>query len=137
MYESLTAFLPRLKGAEYGRLVTDDKNDGSPEHPIRLPFIVYGEAAAGLMKAIYQFVEDHPELGLHSYQAVLEAAGLEWGFRSMEEADVSRLDGRTVMALLLGALRADRFSDGVLLEFFENGCMEKWLARLLEIDEGK
>ena len=135
MYESLTAFLPRLKGAEYGRLVTDDKNDGSPEHPIRLPFVDYGPAVSELVKAIYRLAEEHPELELHSYQAVLKAADIKWGFRSMEDAEVSLLDGKTVMALLMGAVRADRFSDGALLEFCENGCVAKWLERLKEIDE--
>ena len=52
----------------------------------------------------------------------------------MESADVSALDGQTVMALLVGAVRAERFCDGALLGFLESGCVERWLRRLREID---
>lgn len=39
------------------------------------------------------------------------------------------------MALLLGAVRAERFCDGALLGFFEDGSIRRWLVRLREIDE--
>lgn len=135
MYESLTALLPRLQGAEYGKLIIDNKNDGSPEHPIRFPFVAYAPVVDELVKTIYQFVEDHAEMDLRSYKDILEAAGIEWGANAMENADVSLLDGRTVMALLVGILRADRFVDGTLLEFCKNGAIEKWLMRLRKIDQ--
>ena len=54
----------------------------------------------------------------------------------MEGADVSALDGKTVMALLVGAVRAERFCDGALLGFLETGCIGRWLQRLRQIDEG-
>ena len=53
----------------------------------------------------------------------------------MEGADVSALDGKTVMALLVGAVRAERFCDGALLGFLESGCIGRWLRRLRQIDE--
>ena len=40
------------------------------------------------------------------------------------------------MALLLGAVRAERFCDGALLGFFEDGSIRRWLLRLREIDNG-
>jgi hypothetical protein len=49
---------------------------------------------------------------------------------------VSDLDGQAVMALLLGAVRAERFCDGALLGFFEDGSIRRWLLRLREIDNG-
>lgn len=53
----------------------------------------------------------------------------------MSEADVSELDGQAVIALLLGAVRADRFCEGALLGFFEDGSVKRWLLRLKEVDE--
>lgn len=53
----------------------------------------------------------------------------------MSGADVSELDGQAVMALLLGAVRAERFCDGALLGFFGDGSMIRWLLRLREIDD--
>ena len=53
----------------------------------------------------------------------------------MANADVSAMDAQCVLALIVGAVRAERFCDGALLDFFENGCMAKWLKRLNEIRE--
>ena len=39
------------------------------------------------------------------------------------------------MALLLEAVRAERFCDGALLGFFEDGSVKRWLLRLREIDD--
>ena len=55
----------------------------------------------------------------------------------MSEADVSNADGKLVMALLVGALRADRFCEGALLGFLKDGSVARWLERLKEIDEGR
>ena len=38
------------------------------------------------------------------------------------------------MRYLLGAVRAERFCDGALKEFVENGSVKRWLERLVEID---
>ena len=71
---------------------------------------------------------------LHNYGAILEANGIEWGTRSMEAANVSNMDAQVVLALLLGAIRAERFCDGALLGFLESGAILRWLKRLQEID---
>jgi hypothetical protein len=52
----------------------------------------------------------------------------------MEKADVSDLNAQCVLSLVMGAIRAERFCDGALLDFFESGCILKWLERLNEID---
>lgn len=57
------------------------------------------------------------------------------GTKSMSEADVSQLDAQCVMALIMGAVRAERFCDGALLGFFRDGSIRKWLERLKEIDD--
>lgn len=112
MFESMTAFLPELQGKGYSR-----RSD-----------------IADLPEVIGRFVNDHKEMDLYHYANILEAAGLKWEYDSMYSADVSALDGRTVVALLLGVVRAERFSDGAFVTFIENGCIEKWLLRLQELD---
>ena len=134
MYESLTALIPALKTDNFGEWIVDRENDGTPEHPIQFPFVNYGEAVQGLEKEIYAFEKQHPDFGLNRYNDILNENGIEWGLDSMKKADVSNLDGRTVMALLLGAVRAERFCDGALLDFCEYGSVVKWLERLKEID---
>ena len=136
MYESLTSLLPKLHGAEYGEWIIDKENDGSPEHPIQFPFVVYGRAVADLENAIYRFIDEHKEMELTRYGDILEKENIQWDAQSMKHADVSALDGRTVMALLVGAVRAERFCDGALLAFCEDGSVASWLQRLKELDEG-
>ena len=55
----------------------------------------------------------------------------------MQNADVSEMDAKSVIALLIGAVRADRFCEGALFGFFKNGCILRWLSRLEEIGEEK
>ncbi|MCR4578056.1 MAG: DUF6508 domain-containing protein [Clostridiales bacterium] len=136
MFEALTAFIPKLKEGGFGEWVVDIQNDGSPEHPIRFPFIDYGKAVTDFMEAVYRFIDTHPAMELRSYSEILEEAGLKWNYAAMSKADVTDMDGRTVMALILGAIRADRFVDGTLLSFLKKGHIVKWLLRLERIDEG-
>lgn len=136
MYERLTALLPRLQSEAYGEWVIDTENDGSHEHPIQFPYVGYGPAVKDLMVAIYQFVDEHKEMQLNRYSDILEEANIRWDSASMRDADVSGLDGRTVVALLLGAVRAERFRDGALSGFCTDGCVVKWLRRLEDIDNG-
>ena len=52
----------------------------------------------------------------------------------MSEADVSALDAQCIMALIMGAVRADRFCEGALMDFFKDGSIKKWLERLKKLD---
>lgn len=135
MYERLTALLNEIKTDSVGEWIVDKENDGSPEHPIQFPFVHYSESVRKFEHEVYNFEKEHPEYGLNSYGEILNEHGIEWGADSMKLADVTNLSGRTVMALLMGAIRAERFCDGALMGFFSDGSIEKWLNRLKEIDE--
>ncbi len=136
MFESLTSLLPKLQTAECGEWIIDRENDGSPEHPKQFPFVAYGRAVTDLEKAIYSFIDEHKEMELTRYGDILGAANIQWDAVSMRDAEVSGRDGRTVMALLVGAVRSERFCDGAMLGFCEDGSVAKWLLRLKEIDDG-
>lgn len=135
MFESLTKHLPAIENAEgFGNWVVDRESKGTMDDPIKMPYVNYGMTVADVEQAIYDFVDEHPEYELTHYHDILERNGLEWGGQAMSGADVSELDGQAVMALLLGAVRAERFCDGALLGFFGDGSMRRWLLRLKEID---
>ena len=136
MYEGLTDMLGELSQREYGSWIIDRENDGSPEHPIQMPFVMYSEFVRKFMDTVFTFEKNHPEYGLNRYRDILEQNGIKWGSISMDAVDVSGKDGICVMALLLGAVRAERFCDGALLGFFQKGSIQRWLERLKEIDEG-
>lgn len=135
MFEELTAILPMLQQSEFGKVIYDTKNDGTYEHPKHWPYIVYNNAVEELIKATYSFVDEHIEMDLTNYEDILKDAGIQYSARSLRNIDVSNHNGNTVMAMIVGILRADRFVDGTLLEFCNNGCIEKWLLRLKQIDE--
>lgn len=136
MFESLTKHLPTIENAEgFGNWVVDRESKGTMDDPIKMPYVNYGATVADAEQAIYDFVDEHPEYELTHYRNILERNGLEWGSQAMSGADVSELDGQAVMALLLGAVRAERFCDGALLGFFGDGSMRRWLLRLREIDD--
>ena len=135
MFESLTKHLPAIENAEgFGNWVVDRGSKGTMDDPIEMPYVNYGTTVADVEQAIYDLVDKHPEYELTHYRDILERNGLEWGSQAMSGADVSELDGQAVMALLLGAVRAERFCDGALLGFFGDGSMRRWLLRLKGID---
>ena len=135
MYESLTSYIPRLSTSCHGEWIVDCENDGTPEHPIQMPFVDYDDIAVRFMEDVYRFIDAHLDMFLTNYGDILENNGLKWSAESMTAADVSELDGQAIMALVVGAIRADRFCEGTLLELLENGSVLRWLRRLKEIDE--
>lgn len=133
-FENLIKYLPLLEDDNIGTWIIDRENDGTPEHPIQMPFVNYSEMVHDFIKDVYDFEEKNKDFELTRYGEILEKNGLEWGSKSMSEADVSSLDGQCIMALIMGAVRAERFCDGALLGFFKDGSIKKWLERLKKID---
>lgn len=137
IYESLTNLIPQIADDTYGEWFVDKENDGSPEHPIQMPYVMYSGIVHELMEAIYNFVDTHTEMELNHYYDILEKNGLFWDANSMANADFTHLDGQCIMAILVGAVRAERFCDGALLGFLKDGTVSKCLKRLKSIDEEK
>ena len=81
------------------------------------------------------YVGDHPEF--RQYYFFLEKARIEWNFESMSKANEKILFSKTVVALLVGAMRADRFCWGAFHDFVECGCIERWLLKLKAVDDGE
>lgn len=134
MYQILTDYLSEIESDGLGKWIVDKNNDGIPENPIQMPYVEYSQVVRQFTHDIYSFQENHPEYGLNCYSDILRENNLEWSKESMQKADVSVLDGKCMMALLVGVVRADRFSEGTLLSFFKTGTIAKWLLRLKELD---
>ena len=135
MYETMTVFIDDINTDDIGEVIIDKGHKGTMDSPIQMPWIRYSESVMKLTEAVYQFVDEHEEYNLHQYKDLLEKQGIQWRTESMRNADVSNLDGITIMALLVGIIRAERFCDGILLDFFKDGTIMLWLKRLKEIDE--
>jgi ADP-ribosyl-[dinitrogen reductase] hydrolase len=149
IYDEWTAFKPaseRLKvltkyirifesTESFGQWIVDQKGEGTLENPIHWTFVDYSDYVNTFVQEFYGFSAAHPEYGLTRYAEILEECGIPWGWgsREMHQADVSGFDKQSVLALIMGAIRADRFAEGALLKFFEDGSMARWLRRLKEI----
>lgn len=125
MYEALTKYIGQFE--DVGTWIIDRENDGSKEHPIQMPYMSYS-------KAIMKFLSEMDDFMVYNYQEVLKRNDLRWGME-MGEADVSGFDAEAVLALLTGAVRAERFCDGAFASFVRSGAVDRWLGRLKEIDE--
>lgn len=135
VYKSLTDYLSQIKDIEFGKWYPEKQTgDGSMERPFQMPFVVYDDIVEGLIREVYRFEEEHSEYGLNRYNQIWEKNHIAWSDQEMTNADVSEIDGQGVMALLLAAIRAERFCDGALLDFLRKGCIQKWLERLVELD---
>ena len=132
-FAELTKYLPLLENDNIGSWIIDRENDGTPEHPIQMPFVNYSEMVHRFIDDVYDFSDNNKDFELNRYGEILERNGLEWSLKAMSEADVSTLDGQCIMALIMGAVRAERFCDGALLSFFKDGSIRRWLERLKEV----
>ena len=110
---------------EFGTWIIDKKNDGTPEHPLQIPFVNYSRVVDQFIDDVFSFVDKYEEVGLCSYQKVLEENGIKWNAQSMETA---------VVDLIYGAIRAERFCDVAILAFLKDGTIVRWLERLKTLD---
>ena len=126
MYQTLTDYLPEIEKNTSGDWTVHS------EEP--MPFIAYIPLVGDFEEEIYNFVESHPEYELGKYQDILRANGISGGIKSIKNADVSQMDDKSVLALLVWAARAERYLTASWLDLFESGAVKKWLLRLKEID---
>lgn len=134
VYKSLTDYLPKIEKDKLGKWIVDKDSKGTLENPIQLPYVSHSDMVRHFTDDVYAFMDEHPEYELNRYNDILEENNIVWEKKATQEKDVSTLDGRCIMALLVGAVRSERFSDGALLSFFDSGTITKWLKRLKEID---
>ncbi|MEY2241106.1 DUF6508 domain-containing protein [Bacillus altitudinis] len=133
-FNILTNYIPMLQGDDIGEWVIDHGNDGTAEQPIQMPFVNYSETVRRFIEDVYTFAEQHQEMELTRYREILKENGIEDGMNDMENVDISNVNAQCVLALIMGVLRAERFCEGVILDFFKNGTIVKWLERLERLE---
>ncbi|NCD09224.1 MAG: hypothetical protein EOL98_07315 [Negativicutes bacterium] len=133
-FDILTKYIPMIRTDSIGEWAIDEENNGMKEPPIEMPFVAYSEIVNRFIDDVYAFEKNNKDMELARYGDTLRDNGLEWDMKSMKNADVSDLNAQCVLALIMGAVRAERFCNGALLDFFKSGCILKWLERLNNID---
>ncbi|CAM2861758.1 DUF6508 domain-containing protein [Erysipelothrix tonsillarum] len=133
-FDILSKYIPIIQADSIGEWAIDNEYDGTLEHPIQMPFVDYSEMVDNFIDDVYAFEESNKDMELTRYEDILKDNGLEWDSESMKNADISSLNAQCVLALIMGAVRSERFCDGALLDFFKSGCILKWLDRLNNIE---
>jgi len=116
MFEQLTEFLPMLEGTDPDYWTASERGESS---------------RARLLEAIGRFTQEHRELNLCCPPGMPEKDCLRDGSC---DANLSALDGRTVVAMVLQVAIEDAGGEA-FLACLESGRMARWLSRLREIDE--
>lgn len=153
MYEMITCLLPTLQNAVYGTLKNETRvdKDGLPVLPISFG-LYHNWFLRDLGHAMDKFEETYPDIHMDQYANILEKAGIEVSTKAIRMADVSEMDGLTVMALIFGVFDIARIKDenntkhfldpdydydweDPLVDIFRDRSIERWLLRLQEIDQ--
>ena len=134
-FAEITKYIYLIEQDEIGHWHVDWENDGTLENPIQIPFVMFSEMVSHFVDDVYTLLDQYPEWEFNHYGQILEENGLRWDSRSMRGAIVEDLDARCICALLVGAVRAERFCDGALMAFFKDGSIKRWLQRLAELDQ--
>lgn len=129
-FDIVTKYIPPLQEDPIGEWVINQENDGTAERPIQMPFVNYSETVQRFIEDVYTFAEQHQELELTRYREILKENGIEGGPNDMENVDISNLNAQCVLALMMEVVRAERFSEGAILNFFKSGAIVKCLERL-------
>lgn len=83
---------------------------------------------------VHECIDDNENLDVRDYRGVLDSYGLP-DEESVLVADISQCDARCTLAMIFTIVRGDRFCEGLLLSYLDNGMMLKWMKRLKEIDD--
>jgi hypothetical protein len=58
----ITKYIRKISEAEsFGEWFIDKENDGTPKHPIQLPYVKYNELVDSFETEFYEFAESHPK----------------------------------------------------------------------------
>lgn len=131
-YELLTKYIHVFENGDFGEWFIDKENDGSMEHPIQMPYVMYSKTIDDFIDDVHRFVDLHEDMGLTDYRKVIEERGIDMS--EAKQADVSNIDAISLCALIVANVRAERFCDGAILSSCKDGTFIKWLNRLKELD---
>lgn len=118
MFEPLTKFIPQLEN------LTFEKSDNPLFYSGSMP-----PAVDKFIDAVYKFDEKNPDFGMRDYPIILRKN------EKIISEDVSKLDGKIVLALIMSVIRGERFGSGIVESAIKSGEIKTWLLRLKEIDD--
>lgn len=131
-YELLTKYIHVFENGNFGEWFIDKENDGSMEHPIQMPYVMYSKTIDDFIDDVHRFVDLHEDMGLTDYRKAIADRGIDMS--EAKQADITNIDAIGLCALIVANVRAERFCDGAILRSCKDGTFIKWLNRLKELD---
>ncbi|MFD1420727.1 DUF6508 domain-containing protein [Lactiplantibacillus songbeiensis] len=132
-YGELTNYISILETDDLGRWVPV-QGKGTMTESTQLPFVTYSEAVHQFIKDFYLF-EEAKAFYLHQYNQLLDSQGIKVNSEFLTAERIETFDDETVMAVIMGIIRNDRFAEGMLRHFLKNGVIGLLLKRLAALDE--
>lgn len=83
-----------------------------------------------LQKELCRFEMKHPELEMNRFIKTLEENDLEWSMNEMHAADVSKLNLKAVLALLVGIFCSEKCIEESQYSFFQDKKIFQCIERL-------
>ena len=134
MYETITAFLPRLQEGPFGEWICDRENDGSPAHPKMMPCVEYAPVVSELAQALRDLRLAHRDWRLSAFGEILQASPVPVRSELFFTEYAAGFDGRTLLAWILSVYDAERFCTGALLGAWKDGSLARALELLRALD---
>ena len=129
LFNILLPYVDLLTDDKLGEWVLNTAGEGTLKSPKQMPFVSYSDVVVNLIRDVHTCWES---TGMKDYVHLMQEHGISWKNSDMEQADVTKLPSTVILALLMGAVRAERFCDGALLAFLKNGSIQRWLIELKE-----
>lgn len=134
-FKELTKFIDKLKDGNYGEWAKQPEDaDGSKEHPFLLGFVIYTKDVYKLVDEIIKIDDKHPEYKFSEYNEEIEKLLKAANVKNVDSLDINKLDIKSCCVILYALLRADRFAEGLLLNYLKSGFVKKVLERVKELD---
>ena len=61
-FDILTKYILMIQSDSIGEWIVDKENDGTPEHPIQMPFVGYSEIVNNFIDDVYVFEERNKDM---------------------------------------------------------------------------
>ncbi len=95
-----------------------------------ISFDQYKSIEWNLQKALCRFEMKHPELEMNRFIKTLEENDLEWSMNGMHAADVSKLNLKAILALLVGIFCSEKCIEESQYSFFQDKKIFECVERL-------
>lgn len=130
----LTRYLPLLEGDRFGEWSTINKDRNDEVDTFIMPYMNYSETIRDFIRDVYQFADSHIDFELDQYNRILQEHGIDLT-SNWQTIDISSLDAQCLTALIMGAIRTERFCDGTILGLLEGGYLQAWLGQLQKFEQ--